>query len=434
MIISSDALYNLLAVDLQPYQDNFGTVEQKVAADMLMKNVLKKFKDNIDLGKTEAAAISKFTAMNLRCGEWKYQPESYHDEMLLGAFRRRLEHFFGSINFTWDLGGYAKHGYFGPGSSVGSRGFDFYTKAFDSPLTCTSGGIYSAYSNYVLSIPMWRAGEIVRSCFYGDADVVTGSRLSCVPKTNAIARTICTEPSLNMFFQQGYGQEIEDRLKKLYKIDLSNQPRVNASLAKRGSLDGDLFTLDLESASDTISLRMLEFFLPKHVFVMLKGLRSPRTMLPNGEWLDLNMVSSMGNGFTFPLQTAIFTCALFACSDIAGVKLRRNCRGQLSSANFGVFGDDIVGPTPLYRPLKRLLALLGFLVNEEKSFSEGQFRESCGSDYYNGQNVRSVYIKTLCTPESRYVAINRLNEWSAENAISLTETISYLLKIGRAHV
>jgi hypothetical protein len=96
--------------------------------------------------------------------------------------------------------------------------------------------------------------------------------------------------------------------------------------------------------------------------------------------------------------------------------------------NFGVFGDDIVVLKEAYRETVRLLNLLGFQVNEQKSFSEGPFRESCGGDYFNGHQVRGVYLKSLATPASRYVAINRLNAWTAMSGIPLRKTIRRLVK------
>jgi hypothetical protein len=75
----------------------------------------------------------------------------------------------------------------------------------------------------------------------------------------------------------------------------------------------------------------------------------------------------------------------------------------------------------------RLLDLLGFEVNSDKSFVEGVFRESCGRDFFKGHDVRGVYIKRLDTPESRYVAINALNVWSAKTGIPLPRTIRRLV-------
>lgn len=425
MTISSSALYDYLSVDLDSAA--LSRVEQSVAADALRKSLLKKFQDDIDLKATSAAALDAFKLANIRCSEWSYRCESMLDEYLLGHFSEAVWQFFDDDSFRSDLTSVLQHGRFGPGASIGARGEDFYTKSSDSLLTCTSPGIYRAYSSYVSTIPYWRASEIIRACVYGEVDIVEGSKLSFVPKNNAVARSICTEPSLNMFAQLGYGKLIEDRLKRRYSIDLSDQPDINAALARRGSVDQSYFTIDLSMASDSISLNMLERFVPPHVVSMLEALRSPVTTTPNGEEIVLHMVSSMGNGFTFPLQTALFCCAVDAAFRTDNTPMRRVDRAKGTLPNFGVFGDDIIGPNGLYDKVARLLELLGFTVNTEKSFSDGFFRESCGSDYYLGFNVRGVYIKSLKTDAARYVAINRLNEWSAQTGILLPRTISYLV-------
>lgn len=426
MKFSSSALYDYLSVDLDAAA--LQTAAQSVALDLLKKNLLKKLQDDIDLKDTSETALAAFKLANIRCSEWSYRSESMLDDYLLGNFSEAIWQFFAHDSFHSDLTSVLQHGRFGPGASIGARGDDFYTKSSDSLLTATSAGIYRAYSNYVMCIPYWRTSEIIRAAIYGDVEIVRGSKLSFVPKNNTVARSICTEPSLNMFAQLGYGKLIEDRLKQRYSIDLSDQPDINAALARRGSIDGSLFTVDLSMASDSISLNMIERFLPPSVVSMLNGLRSPVTTTPEGEELVLHMVSSMGNGFTFPLQTAIFCCALDAAFRTDGMlQMQRVDRKKGILPNFGVFGDDIIGPTQVYDKLVRLLDLLGFSVNKEKSFSEGFFRESCGSDFYQGTNVRSVYLKSLSTHAARYVAINRLNEWSAQTGILLPRTISYLV-------
>lgn len=427
MSMINNALYDYLTVDLLPYE-NTGTVERQFAVAALKKSLLKKFQDTVDTKLTDAVAIDKFMAMNIRCDDWSYSPETLLDEMLYGAFEKRVHALFSGSEFDHSLEFYIERGRFGPGASVGANGYDFFTKIGSGPLTATSPGIYRAYDNYVSTIPYWRVAEIIRSLTYGDVNIVSGSVLQCVPKNDSTSRTICTEPALNMFAQLGLGSVIEDLLKTRYQIDLSTQPGINAELARIGSCTGDFFTIDLESASDTISLKMLERFMPKAALSLLKALRSPTTRLPSGELLELRMISSMGNGFTFPLQTALFACALAACYDVDDGRDFNPAAFASQYDCWGVFGDDIVGPTRLYNKMSRLLKLLGFIVNKQKSFNHGAFRESCGADYINGVNVRGVYIKSLKTQASRYVAINLLNRWSADHGVPLTHTLGYLIK------
>jgi hypothetical protein len=95
--------------------------------------------------------------------------------------------------------------------------------------------------------------------------------------------------------------------------------------------------------------------------------------------------------------------------------------------NFAVFGDDIIVDSRVYSRICKMLNVLGFAVNTNKSFNEGLFRESCGHDYYCGQNVRGVYIKRLRDIGDCYSAINRLVKWSVRHKVWLNDTIHLLV-------
>jgi len=94
--------------------------------------------------------------------------------------------------------------------------------------------------------------------------------------------------------------------------------------------------------------------------------------------------------------------------------------------NFAVFGDDIIVDSRVYSRICKMLNVLGFVVNTNKSFNEGLFRESCGRDYFSGLNVRGVYISRLRDSGDCYSAINRLIRWSARHNIRLYNLITLL--------
>jgi hypothetical protein len=93
-----------------------------------------------------------------------------------------------------------------------------------------------------------------------------------------------------------------------------------------------------------------------------------------------------------------------------------------------VFGDDIIVRKDAYDFVTAALELFGFRVNGDKSFNTGNFRESCGGDYYHGFDIRGVYMKHLSTSADVYSIINRLVRWSSRSGIMLHRTIRYLLK------
>lgn len=254
--------------------------------------------------------------------------------------------------------------------------------------------------------------------------------MSFVEKNRDVSRLICTEPSLNMFYQLGLGKLLERRLFQVFGIDFEFQQAVNRDLARLGSRrkGKGLVTLDLSSASDSLSIGMMKEVFPPSVVSWLELFRSPVSRLPNGASMQLNMISTMGNGSTFPIQTVLFACVVSAAARCNHLDLVRRDPELDNFPNFGVFGDDIICETIISRDVVRLLTILGFEVHPEKSFFEGPFRESCGGDYFNGHPVRGVYLKTLKEPHNAYPVINRLNLWTAVHGIRVPRTVGRLIK------
>lgn len=207
---------------------------------------------------------------------------------------------------------------------------------------------------------------------------LSDAKLEFVPKNAKTHRAIMVEPHLNGVIQGAYGTYIRDRL-LCVGIDLRDQMR-NKSLARRGSLTGDLATLDLSMASDLISTEVVAMLLPVDWYMALFNCRSPYAM-DGDDRVPLEKFSSMGNGFTFPLQSLIYWAL---CASSVDTK-------DLDAVS--VYGDDIIIPSYAVDAVVEVFGELGFSINTEKSFWEGPFRESCGGDYYLGVNIRPFYIK-----------------------------------------
>lgn len=207
--------------------------------------------------------------------------------------------------------------------------------------------------------------------------IVTSGKLKFVPKNAKTYRSIVVEPTLNTLLQAGTGDYMTSRLLRA-GIDIRDQSK-NQRLARVGSVTDQLATLDLHAASDSISTQLVKFLLPEEWFDWLNAIRSHSATL-NGSRFDLQKFSSMGNGFTFPLETLIFW-ALTASA----------CEGNVDSVS--VYGDDIICPRERSDDVVDILTMCGFKINLEKSFVEGPFRESCGCDYYKGIDIRPFYQK-----------------------------------------
>jgi len=162
---------------------------------------------------------------------------------------------------------------------------------------------------------------------------------------------------------------------------------LHQSMAREASRSGSHATIDLEAASDSISYELVRFLLPRDWFELLDSLRSPFTLV-RGKWVKLEKFSSMGNGYTFELETLIFAALAKACG---GVDL---------GSDFSVFGDDIIIPTEFASDLVSVLKFCGFSLNEKKSYLSGSFRESCGGDFFDGASVRAHNLENdPCNPE-----------------------------------
>ncbi|UUW21366.1 MAG: RNA replicase beta chain [Sanya fiers-like virus 36] len=220
-------------------------------------------------------------------------------------------------------------------------------------------------------------------------------RLDFVPKNAKTDRAIVVEPHLNTLVQAGIGDYMAERLRSV-GVDIRRQ-EPNQALAREGSLSGALATLDLSSASDTIAQAIVEELLPVDWVVFLRSFRTGRVVYQNYSF-TLAKFSSMGNGFTFPLETAIFLCLARASTELSGLPSHPGC--------VRCYGDDIIVPTDAVPLLSEVLRCCGFLLNKDKSFWTGPFRESCGADYLAGIDVRPCFIKEQLSPRSLFTLHN----------------------------
>jgi hypothetical protein len=214
--------------------------------------------------------------------------------------------------------------------------------------------------------------------------IVKGNRYSDVAKSAKTRRPICIEPDLNVYGQKGIGRGIRRRL-ALCGNSINTQTR-NQEMARRAYSDG-LCTIDLKGASERIARLLVDFLNDDRWRHIMNLFRSPETRMPNKEYILLEKYSSTGNGFTFELETAIF---LAAVRTVVPVERWDDC---------SVYGDDIICPSEFYSDVVDLLNLMGFVVNEKKSFKEGLFFESCGTDYFIGQPVRACYARGTTTAD-----------------------------------
>jgi len=227
-----------------------------------------------------------------------------------------------------------------------------------------------------------------------DLTEVRGNVYFQVPKTSRVDRPCCKEPSLNGFIQLGIGSVLRQRLRARAGLDLDRDQAKHRELARASSVTGHLTTLDLSSASDTICSTLVEVLLPSDWFQLLSSVRSPLTRV-NGKWYRLEKFSSMGNGYTFELETLLFWAL--------------TCEAVLASggdpSRVSVYGDDIIIPSSSTSAVVATLQYFGFSLNARKSFRDGYFRESCGGDFFKGNPVRGHYLKELPNEPQKLISL-----------------------------
>lgn len=201
------------------------------------------------------------------------------------------------------------------------------------------------------------------------------SRTTTVPKNAKTNRLIGIEAHMNIFVQLGIGALLRRQLKR-FGVDLDTQSwnQYLASVAGEWGLS----TIDLRGASNSVCHRVVRLLLPWEWYEFLFLARTDFTSV-GGERVALEMFSSMGNGYTFELESLIFYAAALACGSHKDLT--------------AVFGDDIIVDRSVADKLVGLLEMIGFETNTKKTFLDGNFFESCGTDWFNGVNVRPFYLK-----------------------------------------
>lgn len=322
----------------------------------------------------------------------------------------------------------------GPGASSkvpGNAGT--YARLCDSALTGASHIVLSLYKTCAKMTRVGWAAEAVRQSLHGESDANAFAIFLSVPKTNLKNRGICTQPSANMALQLAIHGLLVRVLRESFGIDLKVQQSRNRHLAKLGSKQvwhGEkrswkFATLDMSRASN-FPMAFVRMLLPKSFYRFLCLIRSPFIEI-EGQRVRKHMFSTMGNGFTFSLMTLLFSAivkALYVAAGLPEFDLDPITGKKIQT--WAVYGDDIIVDVSVFQALTKVLESLGNIVNRNKSFSEGPFRESCGGDYYDGYPVRPVFLETLETDADIFSLCNRLMSWSAMHSVDIPRSIQLL--------
>lgn len=414
---------------------------QRFAVNHLAKEMFSKYDDGVKTDAKREAAIRKFHEGELHCaltnckfqhtptgqvaswlhpvyGGWTQDLEE--QRAVFGRARQLISRILGSFP-GWEA--VMLHADFGPGATTrlpraaGHRS----NKWGDSPHVGLSAS--SLVPGLLEALPLLKTRVRQRDHWHTCVD---GNKLDWVPKNYKTDRTIAIEPDLSMFLQKGIGKLVRKRLKRV-KQDLNDQT-VNQFLAAVGSIDGSLATLDLSMASDTVSYELCRYLIRPDWFEALDTLRSQVGFYSHGKQdfaVVYEKLSSMGNGFTFEIESLIFYGILRAVAELC----------EEPDHRVYVYGDDIIVPSGICEVAMSYLKKAGFVVNKDKSFWDGPFRESCGGHYYAGTDVTPFYIREKVDLLDRLFLIhNNCYRWfNRQPYICDPEKVSELLAWIRSH-
>lgn len=264
------------------------------------------------------------------------------------------------------------------------------------------------------AIPNWRHYSRYDQVQILEPDMEIPVRVIAVPKTLRTPRIIAIEPTCMQYMQQAILQPMVELLESKRvpgntRDNLAShflgftEQNPNRELARQGSIEKDLATLDLSEASDRVHILHVDSMLNRFPAVKqgVFATRSTKARIPIGRvgtkkfvHIDsLNKFASMGSALCFPIEAMVFVSAIFlGIEEKLGTRLtRKDILSYVGKVR--VYGDDIIVPVDCVDSVIGVLTRLGFKVNTNKSFWNGKFRESCGGDYYDGTDVTPVRFR-----------------------------------------
>jgi hypothetical protein len=254
-------------------------------------------------------------------------------------------------------------------------------------------------------LPNWRYSELLSRIDVVEPGTEQPVRVISVPKTLKTPRIIAIEPTAMQYAQQSILRALldvwkEDKFLANY-VTLEDQTP-NQRMARLGSEDGSLATIDLSEASDRVSNQLVENLLaPWPSFAeAVAASRSTKADVPGHGEIHLAKFASMGSALTFPIEVMVFISIIFMTMRQADTTTTWDKLKLKLVSTTRAYGDDLIVPVDLVRDVISNLESFGFRVNGDKTFYNGSFRESCGKDYYAGDDVSVVRMRRML-PTSR---------------------------------
>lgn len=366
--------YSVLLHDgMTPYQYKIGAQ---------INSFLKRYtfqKDVLSPAEREEATNEKFLALqsSLATNYWRPRSVCLHEVI------RRARSICRRILAGYSPQGCDPRGQFGTKATVGCPASRAYIdeKLLKRPITGSEDHIDWAKRSLVSGDPILK--RILKEKKSKKYECVSTLAQVNVPKKYNIDRGINPNTLLGSYYSSALGRIVQQALKDA-GLDIVKLQHIHGILARRASTKGRLATADLSNASHGFLSNLINALMPREWYrAIMRGVI--RSVDVSGRVYRLESIMTMGIGFTFPVQTLLFYCLLCALSDLTGVE------GTIS-----VYGDDLIYPVPLHKYVAKIFPALGFSMNLDKTFVNSPFKESCGSDFFRGVDVRPY------SPEGSY--------------------------------
>lgn len=269
-----------------------------------------------------------------------------------------------------------------------------------------------------------------------DEDQEIPVKVTPVPKTLKAPRIIAIEPCCMQYAQQGirkalYSAIESSRLTRGH-VNFRDQ-EINQDLAISSSKTGLLATVDLSEASDRVphDLAIRMFDGNPDLRDAIDACRSTKAKLPDGTIIGpLKKFASMGSALCFPVEAMYFyTLCVKALLELQNLPVTRRNAFRVSREVY-VYGDDLVIPSRYATTILDHLQKYNCKVNTSKSFWIGKFRESCGVDAYDGDEVTPIYCRKPF-PRNRQQAAELISHVSTANSFykkGMWRTSSFLFQ------
>lgn len=241
-------------------------------------------------------------------------------------------------------------------------------------------------------------------------DQVAGNaaRVAFVPKTASGPRAISIEEVERQQQQQGQRLLIQKDIDAgrnvasgfiNFKDQGVNRRKVSTAVQDNNA------TIDMSEASDRVTVKLVSWLFPPNVVECLHATRSDYTVLPPeavkppyADTIHLESFAPMGSAVCFPTEAIVFWCLFTACSQLG------------SNKPVYVYGDDIICNADDVPLIEEVAAWCGFVINTDKSYAVGPFRESCGLDQLADWDVTVARIRDWpgITPSSKQKRLQSL--------------------------